>query len=817
MSSISRLLLVVLFVAIGLGLAAGVIVSLTPRDIEIASFNTEAVTSQATSVALRQQQSPAQSAAPDATAPNELLWPPSVRVPQPSVSGNPLRIAPAQLANDPWAEELPRKTPGELLDKSAPLPAVVDDGWRAVVAPRRIEQPKSTDELLSDLNPPENSTAKARAASAPPATTVNIVPKNVDAAPTTAPLVPAAQPTTVTSATAPVAETPPTRAVATATPARNVVTSPAPVGEGDGMLDINIPDSDIREVLELLSRAGNLNILASRNVTGTVKASLSGVDIDTALKAILRSTGYQARREGNFVYVGTAEDFKAMDHTDDRIGTRVYRPNYVTAAELQTLITSMLTPTIGSVSVSSASDVGIGSDATASGGNNFAGAEVVLVRDFEAILAQVDQIFEEVDRQPLQVSIEAMILSVSLSDETKIGVDWELLRNREHLRVVFGAPLTTAVGDMQVGNNGGLKVGFLDTSLAAFLDALETVGETNVISSPRLMCLNKQRAEIHIGEERGYVSTTVTETASTQSVEFLEVGTQLRLRPFISNDGLVRLEIHPELSTGTVEVSENFTLPNKTVTQVTTNVMVRDGATLVIGGLLREDLESNSTQIPLLGSLPYVGPLFRRTTDKTSRDEIIVLITPRIVWEPKFNCEGEYANCEFHQQHAVMADKMSHVSRVYYGRRYKRLAKAAWVAGDAQGALRFVNMSIQFNRLDREAVQLRSQIVANSPYGDQTIDWHLKEGLVPWTHPFAGKRLNNWVLDELHGPHTPLGQERAPVHQQGQSGPTSQLVMPQLALPQEIIEVPPGEPLPDVTPPTGIGDTQELVVPEEAL
>jgi type IV pilus assembly protein PilQ len=605
-------------------------------------------------------------------------------------------------------------------------------------------------------------------------------------------------------------------ATATATPARTIATSPVPPGEGDGMLDINIPDTDIREVLELLSRAGNLNILASKNVTGTVKASLTGVDIDTALKAILRSTGYQARREGGFVYVGTAEDFQAMDHSLDRVGTRVYRPNYISAAELQTLVTPMLTPTIGSVSVSSAADVGIAADNNGAGGNSFAGAEVVLVRDYEAVLAQVDQVFEEVDRQPLQVSIEAMILSVSLSDETKIGVNWELLRNHQHIRFAFGSPLTTDVADMDLTNNSGLKVGFLDSSLASFLDALETVGETNVISSPRVMCLNKQRAEIHIGEQRGYVSTTVTETAATQSVEFLEVGTQLRLRPFISNDGLVRLEIHPELSTGTVEVTNNFTLPNKTVTQVTTNVMVRDGATLVIGGLLREDLETTTTQIPLLGSLPYVGPLFRNETGKTNRDEIIVLITPRIVWEPKFNCEGEYADCEFHQQHAVMADKMSHVSRVYYGRRYKRLAKAAWVAGDALAALRLVNMSIHFNSLDREATQLRSQIVANSPYGDRTVDWHLKEGLVPWTHPFAGKRLNNWVLDELHGPHTPLGQEPAPIQQQGQTGARTELVVPELAVPQEVIEAPQGEPLPDVEPPAGVDNPQELLVPEEA-
>ena len=79
---------------------------------------------------------------------------------------------------------------------------------------------------------------------------------------------------------------------------------------------------------------------------------------------------------------------------------------------------------------------------------------------------------------------------------------------------------------------------------------METVGDTHVIATPRVVCLDKQRAEILIGSQLGYISSTVTETSTAQNVNFLEVGTQLRIRPFISSDGLVRMEVHPELSTG---------------------------------------------------------------------------------------------------------------------------------------------------------------------------------------------------------------------------------------------------------------------------
>ena len=147
--------------------------------------------------------------------------------------------------------------------------------------------------------------------------------------------------------------------------------------------------------------------------------------------------------------------------------------------------------------------------------------------------------------------------------------------------------------------------------MSSFIEALETIADTNVVASPRVLCLNKQRAEVQIGSELGYVSTTVTENAATQSIDFLEVGTQLRIRPFISSDGFIRMEIHPELSTGTVRIDGGFTLPDKEVTEVTTNIMCRDGNTVVIGGLIREDLATATSQAPDSRQLALGGATLR--------------------------------------------------------------------------------------------------------------------------------------------------------------------------------------------------------------
>jgi type IV pilus assembly protein PilQ len=524
-------------------------------------------------------------------------------------------------------------------------------------------------------------------------------------------------------------------------------------GEGDGKLRIHIYDEDIHKVLDLLSEQGNLNILASKNVEGKVSATLNGVDLDSALDAILKSTGYVAKREGNYVFVGTPEDFNNLEQALDKIGTRVYQPNYITAAELKTLITPLLSDKIGAISVSTPSEVGIAANDANAGGNKFAGNDVVVVRDYEAVLAQIDQMVEEVDVRPLQVSIEAMIMSVHLKDNDKFGVNFQFLRDNPNIKFGIGTPLD-ALANLTF-DEGGLKFGFLDSSLGAFINALETVGDTNVIANPRLMVLNKHRADIQIGEQKGYLSSTVTETSTTYAVQFLDLGAQLRLRPFASSDGLIRMEIHPELSDGDVTTQNGVTLPNKTITQVTTNVMVKDGCTVIIGGLMRDQMVTNTTQVPFFGSLPVIGVCFRDTNETIERYEVLVLITPRIVYEPGTCQEGEKAACEYYRRHSTYADKMSPLGKRSIARRYVRLAQAAWADGDQKKALRFAEMAVQFDPVNRAAIDLRSDIWLGRKEGDHTLGAERPICDLAARSPLDGDAVADWLIDDLERPPAP--------------------------------------------------------------
>ena len=589
--------------------------------------------------------------------------------------------------------------------------------------------------------------------------------------------------------------------------------------EANGRLIINIRNEDIRKVLEMLSEHGNLNILTTSSVQGKVSASLTGVDLDSALQAILRSAGYVARREGKFIYVGTPEDFLRMEQAADRIGTRVYRPNYVKASDLKDLIQPLLTEKVGLVSVSAPAEIGISSDDDKAGGNNFAGTETVLVRDYESVLAQIDQVVAEIDVRPLQVHIQAMILSVRLDDTDKFGVDFKKLINNSNFTIGWGTPVDSL--SKVTFTQGGLKFGFIDGDVGAFLEALETVADANVIAAPRLMVLNKHRADILIGRQEGYVNTTQTETATTQSVQFLDIGTQLRIRPFISPDGLIRMEIHPELSDGTVTVQGNFTLPQKDVTKVTTNIMVRDGCTVVIGGLMQEQATSSVNQIPFFGNLPLVGVLFRRKTEEIKRVEIIVLVTPHIVREPEAYGEAALQQCEFQRRHNVYLEKMSPLGKRSVARRYVRMAQQACNEGDMDRALRFAEMAVHFDPLNQDALEIRAQIwqrISAAPLPEQALPSGRN-----WTAPLDGPTVAPWILQELEkplpeapSPESPLP-EIPPPPEPGKENPRSNPSGKPTGNPSgKPPGTPPAKPIGSPPSPLGSGRIEQIEAPPEA-
>ena len=174
----------------------------------------------------------------------------------------------------------------------------------------------------------------------------------------------------------------------------------------------------------------------------------------------------------------------------------------------------------------------------------------------------------------------------------------------------------------------GLFAGTIQNDSRVFVEALDEREDVDILAAPQILALDGEVARLQVGDRLGFRITTTTETSSLQSVEFLEVGTVLEVTPHISDDGLIRMEINPKVSNGVVSAQG---LPTESTTEVSTQMIVNDGSTIVIGGLLNATKGRIRSQIPIIGDLPVIGWLFGRNTWIDDKSELIVLITPHIV------------------------------------------------------------------------------------------------------------------------------------------------------------------------------------------
>ena len=282
------------------------------------------------------------------------------------------------------------------------------------------------------------------------------------------------------------------------------------------------------------------------------------------------------------------------------------------------------------------------------GGNSMSDSDLLIIQDYESNLKIVDQIIERIDKRPFQVLIEAVIISVDLERTRQLGVNFGLVDNLGTALGTIGSgaslnsnvgfnptQLLTTAGQIAGSTTdptgftsaaGGAKFGFVSNNVTGFIQALETIGSTKILASPRILVLNKQRAEIQLGSRLGFQTFSQNFTSTIQQVQFLNTGTLLRIRPFISEDGMVRMELHPERSSGSVTNN----IPNQQTAELTTNVMVPDGATLVIGGLMEDEDDYSIQGLPGLARLPLLGYLFGYRQKTEGRRELVVLLTPHI-------------------------------------------------------------------------------------------------------------------------------------------------------------------------------------------
>lgn len=399
-------------------------------------------------------------------------------------------------------------------------------------------------------------------------------------------------------------------------PAEDVVVQDAVLGQSIQTISFK-KDMPIKDALRMLAQMYEKNIVPSANVDGIVTVTnLYDVTFEEAMQAILGTHKYETK--GNFIKVYTNEEYMA---DEDRFENYMFTLYYINAEEAEKLAKALLSE-FGTIA---ATTVVEGDMEAGKGGDTLAVHDRLVVRDYPEVIESIRGMLSEVDVEPMQVLLEVTILKAQLTESTEFGIDWSN---------VPGVELSNRGVDWQEGQ---LQVGISIDNITGLITALENITDTTILANPKILALNKQAGNLTIGTETGYRdSTTQNQSGSTtQAVEFLKTGTLLTFRPFIGRDGLIRMEIAPEQSSGGLQEDGFGSLPFKDTTSIVTNVMVKDGQTIVLGGLFQEDTTLNRGQIPLMGDLPGVGQLFRNTNDVSIRSELIILLTPHIIETPR--------------------------------------------------------------------------------------------------------------------------------------------------------------------------------------
>lgn len=365
-------------------------------------------------------------------------------------------------------------------------------------------------------------------------------------------------------------------------------------------ISLSLQDVDIREAMQLLSKEQRLNIFVTDGVDGNVSVNLYDMETVEAINLIAESAGYVVDKRNNSYFIIKREDAGKF-HQTKLTEVRSLKVQYSSLSEVEAILKEHLS-NYGSIQPLQESSM-------------------LVVQDLPAFLDNIEVLLAEVDREPRQILIEAKILEIALVDNQSFGLNWSKIFN--------SASPSGSIGTQGLTTSGpGLFAEYSNSNVELVLNALKERGRLRTISTPKLLAMEGREAETVVGTQIGFKVTTTVNQVTTESIEFLESGIILKVTPSVDRSGRIMLDIHPEVSAGTVS---DDGVPSKSTTQVSTRMLVPNGKTVFMGGLIRHSVNNSREGVPGLGDLPLIGGLFSNDSKNINSSEIVVLITPRII------------------------------------------------------------------------------------------------------------------------------------------------------------------------------------------
>ena len=458
-------------------------------------------------------------------------------------------------------------------------------------------------------------------------------------------------------------------------------------------LSLDIRAMDINQFLKYLATEGTLNIVATKGVAGPVNLLINDVTIGDALEIVLSMNGFAYQIKANIIQVMTTAEYKAMFGVEfyDQRQTAIYQLKYASPKNVGTMIGSIKSeigkviydestgtlvtidtpaklkeigdiinkqelPTISRVmptetkvyefkyakvdavkdEISKALTPDVGTIRTDLRTNT------MVLTDLPYQLKKMEVLINAFDRKTREVFIEAKIVEVTLGDKFQWGIDWSrIIQMAGDLSAISITPQVALPLALTTKPYGNVTVSTTSTNnLSIILELLGTVTETRILSDPHITVEEGRESKIEVIEKQPYQEQTTTTasggtTTTSNSYQWVNVGVSLNVTPRINQDGYISILIKPEVSSITTwyggAAQAAGSVPVVKSANAQTTVTIKDGVTIIIAGLVKDNKTKSVYKIPFLGDLPWVGKAFQKISDEITRTETVVFMTPRIV------------------------------------------------------------------------------------------------------------------------------------------------------------------------------------------
>lgn len=456
-------------------------------------------------------------------------------------------------------------------------------------------------------------------------------------------------------------------------PAQDAVKRAEPptfVGE---RLSMDFQDIEVRSVLQLIADFTKQNLVASDTVQGRITIRLQSVPWDQALDIILRTKGLDQRKSGNVIMIAPAAEIAAREKLEIQasqqilqlapLQTEYIQLSYAKAMDVQTLITSgRNNGGSGNTGASnnSGGEANVGSLLSSRGTMSVdARTNTLIIQDTARKIDEIRELILKLDVPIRQVMIEARIVRATDSFSKELGVKWGVLSNPASHAGIGGGNLQLGGSeqtladlrdvdddgkvtitrpqnlniDMGVKGAGASRIalGILNMSdviLDLELSALQADGKGEIVATPKVLTTDKQKARVAAGTQIPYQTAT---SSGATAIQFINAELSLEVTPSITPDGRIGMELFVNSdSPGEIQPTGIRAIDTN---RVSTNVLVDDGQTVVLGGIFQNQTTKGTLKTPFLGDLPYVGRLFRKETQSNNKQELLIFVTPRLVSE----------------------------------------------------------------------------------------------------------------------------------------------------------------------------------------